>query len=72
MTFSVNGDVATQWRKSTYSGYSDCVELLRLPHGDVAIRDSKAPMAASLVFPSGEVKAFLKAAKAGEFDDLVV
>lgn len=62
------------WRKSTRSGpiSDNCVELA--PVGDtgaVAMRDSKNPTGAILVFTAGEIEAFIGGAKAGEFDDLV-
>ena len=57
------------WRKSSRSGpYSDnCVEVAFL--GDtVAIRDSKDPAGAVLVFAPGEWLAFVGGAKDGDFD----
>ena len=60
---------AKSWRKSSRSGpYSDnCVEVAFT--GDaVAVRDSKNPAAAVLVFTPAEWLAFLGGAKDGEFD----
>lgn len=62
------------WRKSTRSTYQadNCVELA--PVGDtgaVAMRDSKHPNGAVLVFTAGEIEAFIGGAKDGEFDDLI-
>ena len=60
---------AKNWRKSSRSGpYSDnCVEVAT---GDnaVAVRDSKDPAGAVLVFTRAEWLAFLGGAKDGEFD----
>ncbi|MGW0336581.1 DUF397 domain-containing protein [Streptomyces sp. NPDC003011] len=42
------------WRKSTYSGGGDgdaCVEIATLPTG-IAVRDSKVPDRATLLFPA--------------------
>jgi hypothetical protein len=56
------------WRKSTYSGNDGCVEVADLPGGGRAVRDSKNPSAGMLTFTPGEWDAFLKGARAGEFD----
>lgn len=59
-----------QWRKSSHSVASnDCVEVVGAAEG-VAVRDSKRPDGPVLVFRRPEWRAFLSAAKAGEFDDL--
>jgi hypothetical protein len=63
------GDVA--WRKSDHSNPSgDCVEVATLPGGAVAMRNSRDPEGAALVYTRAEIAAFLAGAKAGEFDDL--
>jgi Domain of unknown function (DUF397) len=57
------------WRKSTYSmGGGDCVQTALLPTGEVAVRDSKAPDKAVLVFTPGEWRAFVAGVKDQEFD----
>jgi hypothetical protein len=61
---------ADAWRKSSFSQYVDCVELARLSTGEIALRNSKARGSGVVVFTPQEIKAFLKGAKAGEFDDL--
>jgi len=58
------------WRKSTFSGADNCVEVGELEDGNVAIRDSKAPGGGSLVFPRTTFLTFIRAAKNGDFDDL--
>jgi hypothetical protein len=57
------------WRKSTRSGpYSDnCVEVAFVG-GAVALRDSKNPAGAVLLFTPDEWLAFVVGAKDGEFD----
>ena len=63
-------DLSTaDWRKSTRSGpYTDnCVEVAFVD-GAIAVRDSKDPSGAVLVFTPGEWDAFVDGAKDGEFD----
>jgi hypothetical protein len=57
------------WRKSTRSGpYSDnCVEVAFVG-GAVALRDSKNPTGAVLLFTPDEWLAFVGGTKDGEFD----
>lgn len=57
------------WRKSSRSGpYSDnCVEVAFVG-GAVAVRDSKNPAEAVLLFTPQEWDAFVDGAKDGEFD----
>jgi len=57
------------WRKSRRSnGGNNCVEVAFLGAGRVAVRDSKNPTGAKLVFTPGEWDAFIGGAKDGEFD----
>jgi hypothetical protein len=59
------------WRKSTRSNPSgDCVELAALPDGRVAVRNSRHPSGAALIYTRGEISAFLAGVRNGEFDDL--
>jgi hypothetical protein len=64
----VNLDGAV-WRKSNRSGpYSDnCVEVAFVD-GGVAVRDSRNPDEAILLFTDAEWDAFVAGAKDGEFD----
>ncbi|MFE0249604.1 DUF397 domain-containing protein [Streptomyces sp. NPDC059010] len=53
------------WRKSSYSGPDDgnaCVEIANSDH-HVAVRDTKAPVRATLTFPTGAFAAFLDGVK---------
>ncbi len=53
------------WQKSSYSNPSgNCVEMARLPAGQVAVRDSKRPGDPVLVFTRAEWSAFLTALRA--------
>jgi len=58
-----------QWRKSSFSSANgQCVEVaINLP-GVVAVRDSKAPEAATLVISAAEWQAFVTGVKHGEFN----
>ena len=47
------------WRKSSYSGSGDCVEI-GWKAADVAVRDSKNPTGPTLSFPIHHWQAFLK------------
>jgi uncharacterized protein DUF397 len=56
-------------RKTEANGM--CVELVALPQGGVAMRNSTDPSGPALVFTNGEMDAFLDGAKKGEFDALI-
>jgi predicted secreted Zn-dependent protease len=57
------------WRKSSYSsGGGECVETAVLPDRRVAVRDSKHPADAVLIYAPAEWRAFIAGANAGEFD----
>jgi Domain of unknown function (DUF397) len=59
------------WRKSTASNSSGaCVEVVPLPGGDVAVRNSRHPRGPALVYTRAEIAAFLAGVRDGEFDDL--
>ncbi len=77
MTLAYDGIEATSldgatWRKATYSNPSgNCVELAELPDGRIAMRNSRHPAGPALVYERSEVDAFLRGAKAGEFDGML-
>ncbi|MPZ61919.1 MAG: DUF397 domain-containing protein [Propionibacteriales bacterium] len=59
------------WLKSRYSGaQGNCVELARLPTGEVMMRNSRDPDGPALVYTGAELAAFIAGAKDGEFDGL--
>ena len=61
-----------RWRKSSHSNpHGECVEAAKLPDGQVAVRNSRHPSHAALIFTRAEMTAFVRGAKDGEFDDLV-
>ena len=60
------------WQKSKHSNPNGaCVEVARLPGGEIALRNSRFPDGPALVYTPAEVAAFLAGAKDGEFDRLV-
>ncbi|MER5620332.1 DUF397 domain-containing protein [Streptosporangium sp. NPDC002544] len=61
------------WRKSSLSGDNgaQCVEVAANLPGAVAVRDSKDPDGAKLLFTPGEWQSFVGGIKSGEFDRLV-
>jgi hypothetical protein len=60
------------WRKSKRSGaLGNCVEVAKLASGEIAMRNSRFPEGAALVYTIDEIAAFIAGAKDGEFDDVL-
>jgi hypothetical protein len=61
-----------RWRRSRASNATgNCVEVVGLPGGAVAVRHSRSPAGPALVYTREEMAAFVEGVRAGEFDDLV-
>jgi hypothetical protein len=59
-------DLATaEWRKSSFSGGGNCVEVARNLPGIIAVRDSKNPNGPALVTSRPSWAAFTDSVKAG-------
>jgi hypothetical protein len=58
------------WHKSSYSNGNGgaCIEVADLDGGTRAVRDSKNPTGAHLMFTGSEWAAFTAGVQAGEFD----
>jgi hypothetical protein len=61
--------IGLPWIKSSYSGPTggNCVEVAVLDGGQVAMRNSRQPDGAVLIFTAAEWSAFLEGARDGEF-----
>jgi hypothetical protein len=60
------------WRKSQRSNsQGNCVEMAELADGSVAMRNSRHPHGAALVYTRAEVEALLLGVKDGDFDYLI-
>jgi hypothetical protein len=57
-----------QFRKSSFSGGVNCVEVCLLPDGHIAVRDSKQSSLPPNHYTPNAWTAFLAGLRAGEFD----
>jgi hypothetical protein len=61
-----------QWRKSALSSaQGNCVEVAKLPSGEIAMRNSRHPEGAALIFTHSEFAAFVQGAKDDDFGSLL-
>lgn len=63
--------LSLHWRKATFSGVDNCVEVADLGDQGIGIRDSKNPVEGSLVLSSAVFSRWIDDIKHGEFDKLV-
>jgi hypothetical protein len=60
--------LGANWRKSSFSGYQgNCVEVAELESGEIAVRNSRFPQDAALIFTPAEWTAFVSGVGNGEF-----
>jgi hypothetical protein len=63
--------VGVAWQKSRASGaLGNCVEMARLPNGQIAIRNSRHPDGPALIYTRAEIVALIQGARDGDFDNL--
>lgn len=68
-----DGPWSGAWRKSSASNpLGDCVELAQLTDGQIAVRNSRDRGGPILLYTRAEIAAFVRGAKDGEFDDLLL
>ncbi|MBO0868491.1 MAG: DUF397 domain-containing protein [Micromonosporaceae bacterium] len=61
-----------RWQKSARSNsQGNCVEMAKLPNGEIAVRNSRDPEGPALIYTRSEIEAFLLGTKDGDFDNLI-
>jgi hypothetical protein len=64
--------LGSRWVKSSLSyANGDCVEVTRLPDGQVGVRDSKDTEGPVLQFTPSEWQAFIGGVRNGEFENIL-
>lgn len=63
---------ASEWIKSQLSGaQGNCVEMAKLPTGEIAMRNSRDPKGPALIFTRDEIAAMIGGAHGGDFNKLI-
>ena len=62
---------SADWRTSSFCTNGSCVQVAAVDDGTIAVRDSKNPDGAVLLYTPAEWRDFLAGAKSGDFDDLL-
>ncbi|QMU75024.1 DUF397 domain-containing protein [Streptacidiphilus sp. PB12-B1b] len=63
----LSADTALAWRKSSYSGNGNCVEVA-VPEAGMAVRDSKDPKGPALHFTADAWASFIAEVAGGAFE----
>ena len=61
----------TSWVKLSGAGGGNCVEVLKMGDGRVALRQSTDPKGPALIYTGAEIAAFFKRVKSGDADFLL-
>jgi len=60
------------WQKSRASSDAGgCVEMAKLPGGEIVVRNSRQPGGPALIYTQAEIEALIQGAKDGDFDHLI-
>jgi hypothetical protein len=60
------------WQKSRASQEGGaCVEMAKLPGGEIVLRNSRQPGGPALIYTRSEIEALIQGAKDGDFDHLI-
>jgi hypothetical protein len=61
-----NGLESGEWRKSSYSQISECVEVAKLSRGTIGVRDTKNPGGPVLTYSAADWRTFLQGMRTGQ------
>jgi hypothetical protein len=60
------------WLKSHHSNSQGaCVEMAKLPDGQIAVRNSRHPEGPALIYTRAEIEALIRGVHDGDFDHLI-
>ena len=55
-----------EWRKSSFSQISECVEVAKLSHATIGVRDTKNPGGPVLTYSAADWRTFLEGMRTGQ------